>query len=86
MSTTAKVFMLGRNQAVRLPKEFRVSTKDLFIRQDEVSGDIILSQRPHSWNGLFELDKLEKSPIDFMNNNDRNLALHNRDPFNGYAE
>jgi antitoxin VapB len=32
---TAKVFMTGRSQAVRLPAEFRFNSKEVFIRRDE---------------------------------------------------
>jgi len=36
--TTAKVFMTGRSQAIRLPKEFRLVGKEvkIFRRGDEV--------------------------------------------------
>jgi antitoxin VapB len=34
--TTAKLFMHGRSQAVRLPKEFRFSGKEVRIRRDGV--------------------------------------------------
>ena len=34
MSATAKVFMTGRSQAVRLPKEFRVAVSELRISRD----------------------------------------------------
>ena len=30
---TAKIFINGRSQAVRLPKEFRFSGKDVFIKK-----------------------------------------------------
>lgn len=34
--TTAKLFMHGRSQAVRLPKEFRFAGKEVRIRRDGV--------------------------------------------------
>lgn len=52
MEHTAKVFQTGRSQAVRLPAAFRFDTKEVFIRRDEATGDVILSRRPSDWNGL----------------------------------
>ncbi len=38
-TSTAKVFTTGRSQAVRLPKEFRFSTQEVFI---ERKGDAVI--------------------------------------------
>lgn len=48
MQRTAKVFMNNRSQAVRLPKEFQFSTKEVFIRKQ--GNEIILSPRPMDWS------------------------------------
>ena len=40
---TAKIFMTGRSQAVRLPAEFRFDTDEVFIRRDAETGDVVLS-------------------------------------------
>ena len=40
---TAKIFMNGRSQAVRLPAEFRFEGDEVAIRRDPVTGDVILS-------------------------------------------
>jgi len=45
MTQTAKLFMNGRSQAVRLPKEFRFRGKSVAIRRDPATGDVILSGR-----------------------------------------
>ena len=45
----AKLFRNGRSQAVRLPAEFRFKAKEVFIRKDEQTGDVILSERRGSW-------------------------------------
>ncbi len=67
MSQTAKVFMTGRSQAVRLPAEFRFQTDEVHIRRDPESGDVILSARPNSWQGfLAEVRAVEGRPDDFM--------------------
>lgn len=49
--TTAKVFVSGRSQAVRIPKKFRFNTNEVFVEQE---GDrIVLTPRPKSWDQYF---------------------------------
>lgn len=48
MKQTAKIFMNNRSQAVRLPKEFQFSTREVFIRKQ--GNDVILSPRPKDWS------------------------------------
>lgn len=81
MTQTAKVFITGRSQAVRLPLEFRFEEKEVYIRRDPATGDVILSRRPESWDGLFALDGTVEVPEDFMSEADRNQGMHDRDPF-----
>jgi antitoxin VapB len=50
---TAKLFRNGRSQAVRLPSDFRFEGDEVYIRKDAATGDVILSRRPDSWDGLF---------------------------------
>ena len=52
MGDIAKVFQTGRSQAVRLPAAYRFDTKEVFVRRDEATGDVILSRRPSDWAGL----------------------------------
>ncbi len=52
---TAKIFMNGRSQAVRLPKAFRFDCDEVYIRRDEKTGDVILSKKPNSWDDFFAL-------------------------------
>lgn len=52
MQRTAKVFMNNRSQAVRLPKEFQVRARELYIRRS--GEEIILSPRPADWSAYFE--------------------------------
>jgi antitoxin VapB len=66
MRRTAKIFRNGRSQAVRLPAEFRFEGKEVFIRQDSVTGDVVLSRRPDSWESFFELADKAGVPEDFM--------------------
>ena len=80
-SQTAKIFTTGRSQAVRLPLEYRFDGKEVFIRRDPVTGDVILSRRPPSWDGLFALDTTTVVPADFMGPEDRAQGEHRPDPF-----
>lgn len=77
---TAKLFKVGRSQAVRLPMEFRFEGSEVFIRRDPATGEVILSQRPTSWNGLFELYGKAEVPDDFMNEADRGQSQNRADP------
>ncbi len=51
MRKTARVFFNNRSQAVRLPKEFRFDTKEVFIRKE--GQEVILSPRPDDWGDYF---------------------------------
>lgn len=63
----AKLFRNGRSQAVRLPREFRFEGKEVNIRRDPKTGDVILSPRRTTLRDLFaRLDRLQ-IPDDFMN-------------------
>jgi antitoxin VapB len=66
MSRTAKLFLNGRSQAVRLPAEYRFEGKEVYIRRDDSTGDVILSRRPEMWHDFIELVKSSKLPADFM--------------------
>jgi antitoxin VapB len=51
-ATIAKVFTSGNSQAIRLPKEFRLDTREVYIYR---SGDsLILNPRMDSWAGFAE--------------------------------
>lgn len=55
MPHTAKLFMNGRSQAVRLPREFRFEGNEVSIRKDEKTGDVILSSSKTDWDEFFRL-------------------------------
>jgi len=48
---TAKIFMNGRSQAVRLPKAFRFKVDEVFIHQE--GERVILTPKPKSWRKFF---------------------------------
>lgn len=81
MSSTAKVFVTGRSQAVRLPMEYRFEEKEVFIRRDPATGDVILSRRPPSWDGFLALLEGADVPDDFLTPGDRQQGEPPRDPF-----
>jgi antitoxin VapB len=66
MSRTAKLFQNGRSQAVRLPAEYRFEGAEVYIRRDPVTGDVVLSRKPESWQEFFDLMKTIEVPDDFM--------------------
>ena len=71
MTQTAKLFISGRSQAVRLPAAFRFDTKEVFIRQDPKTGDVILSRKPTTWDGFFTALQAVEAPSDFLNDAER---------------
>ena len=73
MSQLAKIFMNGRSQAVRLPAEFRFDGKQVFIRRDDKTGDVILSRKPGDWPSFFALTEQAQIPRDFMADRQDNL-------------
>jgi len=70
VAQTAKLFMNGRSQAVRLPKEFRFEGKEVGIRRDPATGGVVLvpthsvpSRAMQQWFDLFDSLKM---PRDFL--------------------
>ena len=52
MADVAKVFLSGRSQAVRLPKEFRFKGSEVYIKKEK--GRVILSEKPQkTWAEIF---------------------------------
>ena len=66
MPRTARLFLNGRSQAVRLPADLRFEGSEVFIRQDPTTGDVVLSRRPESWDGFFRLRQEAIVPDEFM--------------------
>jgi antitoxin VapB len=48
---TAKLFQNGQSQAVRLPKEFRMPEKEVYIKRHGEA--ILLLPKEKSWDSLF---------------------------------
>lgn len=84
MSQMAKLFANGRSQAVRLPAAYRFDAKEVFIRQDAETGDVILSRKPATWDDFFIALKGSDVPADFLDEDDRKHGTQDRDPFKGH--
>ena len=86
MSQIAKLFTNGRSQAVRLPAAFRFDGKEVFIRQDQTTGDVILSRKPANWDSFFKaLDGADVPPT-FLDKAERSQDHQDQDPLEGWAE
>lgn len=86
MSQVAKLFINGRSQAVRLPREFRFDTKEVYVRRDPATGNVILSAKPDNWDGF--LDAINGLEVEdhFLSPTERSQGVHDRDPFEGWKE
>jgi antitoxin VapB len=58
---TAKVFQNGRSQAIRLPKEFRVDSDQVYLKKTP-EGFLVISRDP--WEIFFE--GIQELSDDFM--------------------
>ncbi len=86
MSRIAKLFTNGRSQAVRLPAAYRFETKEVFIRRDPDTGDVILSRKPATWDDFFAILSDTHAPSDFLDQRERNQGRQDRDPFEKWSE
>ena len=61
--TTAKVFMTGRSQAVRIPRQFRLDVPEVFVRR---SGDsLVLTPAGHrTWDEFFKKFTIQDFALD----------------------
>lgn len=85
MERVAKLFKNGRNQAVRLPVDFEFDTDRVYIRKDK-EGNVILSKnpaKPEGWDNVFALVKKAKVADTFLDEQERNQGIEQRDPFAG---
>ncbi len=65
MTHLAKVFLNGRSQAIRIPKDFRVDSNEVYI--EKVGETLVITpKKKNHWDTLFEtLEQVDTS--DFMN-------------------
>jgi antitoxin VapB len=74
---TAKVFPNGRSQAVRLPKEFRFDSDEVYVAR--MGSAVVLMPKTDSWNVLFE--SLEGFSDDFMEDRHQPVQEDRESPF-----
>lgn len=67
MGYIEKIFMYGRSQAVRIPKEFQFDCHEVCVRRQ--GEEIILSQKKQSWDDFFE--QTSAFDVDFMADRDQ---------------
>ena len=70
----AKVFQNGRSQAIRLPKEFRVETDEVYLKKIP-EGFLVVARDP--WEVFFE--GVEELSDDFMAQGRRQPPVQARD-------
>ncbi|AFL89840.1 SpoVT / AbrB-like protein [Terriglobus roseus DSM 18391] len=65
MERTAKLFMNGRSQAVRLPSEFRFEGDEVSISKDPLTGGVLLTSKDKNFDEFFRMrDALTQSERD----------------------
>jgi antitoxin VapB len=64
---TAKIFINGRSQAVRLPKDCRFAGNDVFIKK--IGKMVVLIPKDDPWASL--VNSLDQFTEDFMNERDQ---------------
>ena len=73
---TAKLFVNGRSQAVRLPKEYAFSGKEVYIKK--LNGVVMLIPKEEPWKPF--LDSLGKFTDDFMSSGRDQGSPQRREP------
>lgn len=74
---TAKLFMNGRSQAVRLPREFRFDGDEVFIKK--VGDAVILIPYHEPWKTL--VNSLQVFSVDFMEDREQPPTQDREDAF-----
>ena len=76
--------MAAKPFVCRLSSDFE--GKEVFIRRDPRSGDVILSRKPDNWDSFLEAIKGVEVPEDVFGTKDRKDKRLDRDPFEGWQE
>jgi antitoxin VapB len=77
MRKTAKLFLNGGSQAVRLPAEFRFTATEVYVRRDALTGEVILSAKSgrDTWSKFFALREQVDVPAAFAEERPLNGSL-----------
>ena len=73
---TAKIFINGRSQAVRLPKEYRLKGEDVYIKK--IGNIVMLIPKDTPWSSL--ITSLDQFTDDYMEDRSQ-PAQKNRENF-----
>lgn len=73
----AKLFQTGRSQAVRLPKEFRFSGAEVYVKR--VGNAVVLLPLEDAWDSLAQA--LDLFTSDYMNERDQPSAQQREELF-----
>ncbi len=63
MLATAKVFETGNSQAIRLPKAFRVNTREVWISKNDITGQMSIQPKPTADELEVFLAELKSMPM-----------------------
>jgi len=74
---TAKLFLNGQSQAVRLPKEFRFDGDEVQIQK--LGEGVLLLPKGHTWDTLFQ--SLDKFTDDFLDSRSQPVGDDRADLF-----
>ena len=79
------MFSTGNSQAVRLPKAFRVNVSEMWIAQNEVTGEITLKPKPGPDALAAFIAELSSMPVtdEFLQRRD---SPEHPNPFEDWAE
>lgn len=88
MEHKAKLFKSGQSQAVRLTKKFSFNSDHVYIRRDERSGNVILSEvkADHStqrWDKFFSLHQEYDHAETFDYGQENKQSVFYRNPVDG---
>lgn len=72
----AKLFMNGRSQAVRLPKEYRFESSDVYVKK--IENIVLLIPKDNSWKSMES--SLKYFSEDFLSNRNQ-PHINKRDDF-----
>ncbi len=86
LTQTAKLFTSGRSQAVRLPAAFRFNTKEVSIRPNPRTGNVIPSRKPTTWDGFSMALQAAEVPQDVPSEAERTLCTHDQNLLKGWRE
>ena len=70
---TAKIFVNGKSQAVRLPKEYRFDDEEVYV--NKIDDIVILVPKKQIWNSFMK--SINKFSLDYLKNREQ-LPLEKR--------